>query len=523
MLTTQDLVERLLCAYAGRTAVITGERSVTYDALAERSARLANAFLARGAGPQRPVAIYLGNDVHFIEIDLACMRAGITRVGISSRLAPDECQFIVNHSLAGVLVTTKAMLETLDVGAMEGLTTIALVDVIDTAADALESRICGYETLAANGSSTLSVPRVDADHPAYILYTSGTTGRPKGALHTHGSRVAAMVNMLANELQVDRHARMIHAAALTHGSGSKILTFLAKGGCNIVLPRFDPELFAQAILRDAGTHSFAVPTMLQMLADGGPRVRDALKRMRQMSFGGAPITNAAFGRALEAFGPNLTQVYGTSEAPHPLTVLMPDDYAEEDDPSVLAETAGRPSSAIELAVVDETGQTLPAGQEGELIVRGESIMKEYWFDPEATADVFTPGRWYRTGDVAVIDDVGFVRFRDRKRDLIISGGLNVYPSEVERALAEHPAVREVAVIAYPDERWGESVMAFIVPNAPAAIEGDALVAWLDGRIAGYKKPRRVEFVEELPKGSTNKVLKRVLKERVWEGHGRRIN
>ena len=519
MLTTQALVERFLTAYAERTAVIDAGRSFSYAALADRSARLANAFLARGAGEQRPVAIYLGNDIHFIEIDLACMRGGFTRVGISSRLSPDECQFIVNHSRAAVLVTTDAMLQTLDVGAMEGLTTIALVDAQRDA----EGRTCSYESLAAKAASTLSVPRVGPDHPAYVLYTSGTTGRPKGALHTHGSRVAALVNMLANELQVDRHAGMIHAAALTHGSGSKILTFLAMGARNIVLPRFDAALFAQAIVRDGGTHSFAVPTMLQMLADAGPDVCSALRRMRQMSFGGAPITNAAFGRALKAFGPNLTQVYGTSEAPHPLTVLRPDDYAGEPDPCALAETAGRPSTAIELAIVDDEGQPLPAGQEGELVVRGESVMKEYWFDPAATAEVYTDDGWYRTGDVAVLDEAGFVRFRDRKRDLIISGGLNVYPSEVERALAGHPAVREVAVIGCPDERWGESVMAYVVLSAPGVMTDSDLVAWLEGRIAGYKKPRRVEFVDELPKGSTNKVLKRVLKERVWAGRGRRIN
>lgn len=519
MLTAQILVERLLKAYADRPAVIVGDRSISYSTLADRSARLANAFIGLGAGPLRPVAIYLGNDEHFIEVDLACMRAGITRVGISSRLSADECQFIVNHSRAGVLVTTETMLQALDINAMSGLSTIALVD----RAVKKNPKILSYQEMCSQGRSLLSVPAVASASPAYILYTSGTTGRPKGALHTHGSRVAALNNMLANELTVDRNSRMIHAAALTHGSGSKILSFLAKGGCNIILPKFDPDLFVQAIIRDKGTHSFAVPTMLQMLLDAGPKVRDAIKQMQQLSFGGAPITNAAFERALDGFGPNLVQVYGTSEAPHPLTVLRPDDYVDEPNPAALAETAGRPSSAIELAIVDDEGRPLETGEEGELIARGESIMKEYWFDPEATAEVFTSDRWYKTGDVAVFDSQGFIRFRDRKRDLIISGGLNVYPSEVERILAENSSVREVAVIGYPDARWGESVMAFVVPSAPGSIKEDELISWLEGRIAGYKKPRRIDFVDELPKGSTNKVLKRELKKRIWEGHGRRIN
>jgi acyl-CoA synthetase (AMP-forming)/AMP-acid ligase II len=245
--------------------------------------------------------------------------------------------------------------------------------------------------------------------------------------------------------------------------------------------------------------------------------------MRQLSFGGAPISNAAFGRAIEAFGPNLVQVYGTSEAPHPLTVLRPDDYRDAEDPSVFGETAGRPTSGIELRIVNDEGQPLPIGEEGELVVRGPSVMCGYWLDPKATAEVIDADGWYHTGDVAVVDETGLVRFRDRKRDLIISGGLNVYPSEVERVLSEHPDVREVAVVGYPDDRWGEAVMAFVVAQPDSAPTESGIVKWVEGRIAGYKKPRRVVFLKELPKGSTNKVLKRSLRESVWGSEGRRIN
>ena len=260
---------------------------------------------------------------------------------------------------------------------------------------------------------------------------------------------------------------MVHCAPLTHGSGSKVLTFLAIGARNVILPRFEPELFARAIETHGGTHSFMVPTMLQMLFDAGPSVHKAVQSMRQISFGGAPITNTLFARALDAFGPILTQVYGTCEAPHPVTVLRPDDYVAAPDPSALAETAGRASLASEIRVADDAGELLPGGGEGELLVRGEYVMQRYWRDEEATAEVFDRDGWYKTGDIAVIDKVGFVRFKDRKRDLIISGGLNVYPSEVERVLAPHPNVREVAVIGYPDDRWGKSVMACVVPRDPA--------------------------------------------------------
>ena len=316
---------------------------------------------------------------------------------------------------------------------------------------------------------------------------------------------------------------MVHCAPLTHGSGSKALTFLALGARNVILPRFDPEQLAQAVEAYGGTHSFMVPTMLQMLVDAGASVRKAVQGMRQISFGGAPITNAVFARALEAFGPILTQVYGTCEAPHPVTVLRPDDYLGAPDPAELAETAGRASLASEIQVVNDDGVLLSAGEEGELLVRGEFMMQRYWRDEKATAEVFDADGWYKTGDIAVVDEVGFVRFKDRKRDLIISGGLNIYPSEVERVLAPHSNVREVAVIGYPDDRWGEFVMACVVPWDAAAASEQELIAWLDGRIAGYKKPRKVVFLSELPKGTTNKVLKRELRKKLWEGRSRRIN
>ncbi|MBI4968969.1 MAG: AMP-binding protein [Rhodospirillales bacterium] len=517
MLTTQALLERSLAAFADRVAVIDQGRTITYAALDARSRKLANALMGLGAGVDRPVAIFLGNDFHFVEIDAACMRAGITRVGISSRLAADECQFIVNHSGAAVLITSSALLATLDPAALDSRPALVLVDGKEGAGHH------DYESLLAKGADRLSAPRLGPDHSAYVLYTSGTTGRPKGASHTQGSRVAALVNMLGNEIVADKNSAMVHCAPLTHGSGSKILSFLALGARNIILPRFEPELFARAIVEQGGSHSFMVPTMLHMLIEAGPKVCEAVRRMRQLSFGGAPITNAAFGRALEAFGPRLVQVYGTSEAPHPATVLKPDDYMDAADPSALAETAGRASLSTELAVIDDEGQRLGAGQEGELLLRGNYVMGGYWQDEAATAEVFDAQGWYKTGDVAVIDDQGFVRFKDRKRDLIISGGLNVYPSEVERVLAAHPDVREVAVIGYPDDRWGESVMACVVPRDRQTASEEALIAWLEGRIAGYKKPRKVTFLDELPKGSTNKVLKRALRERFWAGRGRRIN
>jgi acyl-CoA synthetase (AMP-forming)/AMP-acid ligase II len=519
MLTAQRLVERSLAAYRDRIFVIDQHDEMTYGEIGLRSARVANALLAMGSSETRPTAVFLPNDSRFIEIDMACMRAGITRVAISTRLSADECQFIVNHSRSAVLVTNEGLLSKLDRDELDELKAILVVD----AKAGREGPVRDYESVVSEGRPELTVSPVGADHSAYILYTSGTTGRPKGATHTHAGRVAAAINMLSSEVVATRHSTMVHCAPLTHGSGSKVLTFMAIGARNLILPRFEPEEFARAVEAHGGTHTFMVPTMLQMLIDSGDSVCGRVRKMAQISFGGAPISNVLFGRSLEALGPILTQVYGSCEAPHPVTVMRPDDYRLAPDPSALAESAGRATHATEIRVLNDDGRVVGADVEGELAVRGDHLMRGYWRDDDATAAVIDREGWYATGDVAIVDEQGFVYFKDRKRDLIISGGLNIYPSEVERVLACHPGVREVSVVSYPDERWGESVLACIVPRDGAAVSENGIIEWIEGRIASYKKPRKVLFMTEFPKGSTNKVLKRELKAQLWEGKGRRIN
>ncbi len=517
MLTAQRLYDRALRATPGRVAVIDGDRQSTYAQLDERSARLGHVLLEHGAGLERPGAALLSNRSEFVEFDVACSRAGVTRVGISDRLSGDECRYILEHSRSAVLVTTPELLERVG-DVPDSVELVVLVDGDETNAD---RPVLVYEAALAAAAPVLDVPAVAPDAPNYILYTSGTTGRPKGAAHSHGGRVASTVNMLASELRLDETSVMVHAGPLTHGSGSKLIAVLATGGANAILRKFDPEGFAELVERVGGTHSFMVPTMLQRLLDAGPSVVSAVASMRQISFGGSPISPTLFARAIEGFGPILTQVYGSSEAPHPVTLLGPSDYGDGSDERMLA-SAGRAAHGVDLEVVDEEGVELPAGDVGELLIRGHNLMLGYWLDEVATAEAIVDG-WYRSGDLASVDADGLVRFRDRKRDLIISGGLNVYPSEVERVLAEHPGVREVAVLGYPDDEWGESVLAYVVPADGWDASAEELIDWSRDKLAGYKKPRRIEFLERLPLGSSNKVLKKELREALWKGRERKVN
>ncbi|MES1246472.1 MAG: AMP-binding protein [Actinomycetota bacterium] len=519
--TAQRLVERSLRVWRDRVAVYDGDRELTYAGLLERSARLANVFLAAGASAERPAATLVPNMLEFIEVDVACTRAGVTRLGISDKLSAEEAVYLLGNSQASVLVATRALFEPVAAELPDTVRVVLLVDG-DGSMTAGSAQVLEYELALLEASQALHVPAVSPETPNYILYTSGTTGRPKGATHTHGGRAASTLNMLASELVLGRRSAMLHAAPVTHGSGSKLISFLGVGGANVILPKFTPEAFAAAVRRYGATHTFLVPTMIQRLLEGDDEVRAAVGELEQISFGGAPISAALFRRAIDAFGPILTQVYGTSEAPHPVTLLRPRDYDAPDVSDAVLTSAGRIAYGVDVKFVDDDGAEVEQGGHGELLIRSSNLMSGYWRNPEATAETFDAEGWYRTGDIAVLDEDGYVTFQDRKRDLIISGGLNVYPSEVERVIAAHPGVREVAVVGAPDEEWGESVVAYVVPVS-TDVSSEQIIEWTRERLAHYKKPRKVEFLERMPLGSSNKILKRELRDRLWQGHERRVN
>ena len=426
-----------------------------FSDIGERTARLANCLLTLGCAPDRPVAALLGNRSEYLEVDIAATRAGVPRVGLGDRLSPDEWEYLLGDSQAAVLVTSSEFEERLPWPLPD---TVDAVLIVDSDGARREGQLSwrDYEDTLADSSPNLRSDPIDPDSPNYILYTSGTTGRPKGAWHSHSSRVSATLNMLAFELSATRGSAMVHAGPLTHGSGSKALAFFAVGAKNVVLERFDIEAFAAAVSDEGGTHTFLVPTMIQRMLSADATQVDRLCGLEQISYGGSPIAPTVFRSAVELFGPRFVQVYGSCEAPHPVTLLRPEDYAETLTDEILA-SAGVQSPGVALQLVDAEGNVVNDGDVGELQVMAPQVMSGYWNKPQETADVLTEAGWYATGDLASIAEGGFVTFRDRKKDLIISGGLNIYPSEVERVLAAHPKVAQVAVVGAPDDEWGESV------------------------------------------------------------------
>jgi acyl-CoA synthetase (AMP-forming)/AMP-acid ligase II len=507
-------ISRSASWYANDIAIVDGDRHLTFQQADERINRLANVLYGLNPTVGSRVALLLPNSAEFVESDLAIAKAAKCKVPINQRLTPSEREYLLQNSAADILITDLPGLESVD-DRRHQLPNLAHVLVVGN--QTTPER--GYEDALGEASSRPPGVECDPGTPSVILYTSGTTGQPKGATWSFASRYAATLNMLVDELNISPGDAMVHAGSMAHGSGSKCLAFWLRGARNIAMRKFDPQSFLDLIEAERATNSFLVPTMIGLLIEARQSNQANLSTLKTISYGGAPIAPSLLEHALDTFGHVLVQVYGSSEAPHPVTVLSKDDH--RDLSGGRAASIGRESVGVELKLADQMGTAVDPGQPGELWITGPSVMTGYWQNPAATSEVLFDG-YYRSGDVAVRDERGYYSIIDRQRDMIISGGLNIYPAEVEAVLMGHPGVTEAAVVGVPDDRWGERVMAFVVPRAGGTPTEAELIDYCRARMAGYKKPSDVQFRDALPHGSTGKVLKRELREPFWQGRSRSV-
>lgn len=489
-----SLLEAAERSYWSRPAV--ADASVRFDVatVAERSNRFAHSMRALvGDGPAN-VALLIGNRAEAVETDIGLVKAGLGRVSLNPRLASDEVAYILRNSGARVVVVDPRYGDLLESVVTEDLRIVPL-----DGADPL-----GYESLLAQARATAArYPRSGTD-PSLVMYTSGTTGRPKGAVWTFASRTAGVRNMLLNELDAGAARVMAHVGSVSHGSGSKIVPVFLRGGCNLLVDRFDPGEFLRLIARERVTATFLVPTMIQMLLDAAsPDSATHVETLVHAAYGGAKMPVALMERALDVFGPRFVQVYGSCEAPHPVLFLDRSDHARR-DPEVL-DSSGRPVIGVDVRL--GPGLVEPAvGAEGELMIGAPHVSAGYLDDPAATSESFVDG-YYRTGDIGRVGVDGTVVIVGRAKDLIITGGYNVYPAEVERVLTEHPEIAQACVYGVGDDRWGETVCAALVLRPGSALTAQDVDAHCAERLAGYKRPRAIRFADALPLGSTNKVLR----------------
>jgi acyl-CoA synthetase (AMP-forming)/AMP-acid ligase II len=474
-------------------ALREGTHAISFGALDRRVNRLARVLARHGVEHGDRIATYLPNSIAHVVAQLAVVRAGAAWVGINRRLAPPEVAFMLEHGGVRLVLGDGDGLDP----ASTGSTVEAILDV--SGSDGTLERMLDAERDAP------PPPLPAAVDVARLRYTSGTTGRPKAAVLTHAGALAALRNLLAELHELGPGDTVAHVAPLTHASEALLAPAFWRGARGILCREFEPAALRDLIHRERVTTLFLVPTMIASLIEAVGH-RDAFASLRTVVYGGAPIADDLLVRALETLGPVLLQIYGLSECPFPITTLRKEDHLE---PARRA-TCGLPTVLNEVRVLDGDGHPLPSGEVGTIAVRGPQSMREYWCDPEATAAALVDG-WLRTGDLGRIDDAGFLTLVDRSDDVIISGGFNVYPREVEVVLEAHPAVAEAAVVGIPHPRWGRGVAAWVVCKPSATAREQELIDFCRTRLAGYKKPLQVTFVPALPKSATGKLLRRELR------------
>ncbi len=500
------LLTRSARAYPQLPAVALGGRVMhDYAALADRAARLA-AGLREGLGlqPGQRVALVMKNCLQYVELLFACWHAGLCAVPINAKLHPRELEYIFQDTEAGACFVTPDLFEAV-AAAQAGAT--APRHVIDVSGDA-------YAVLLRHAPMAMAVTR--PDELAWLFYTSGTTGKPKGVMLTHDNLLAAALGYFSDVDTVAPGDAILHAAPMSHGSGLYILPHVAKAACNVVPESggFDEAEIFGLLRAHRGMTLFAAPTMVKRLVVYAERARPDSANLKTIVYGGGPMYVADCKAAMRVLGCKLAQIYGQGESPMTITAMDKALHAEASHPRYEQRLAsvGRPFAGIEVCVADADDAPLPAGEVGEVLVRGATVMAGYLNNPEATAQTLRGG-WLHTGDVGFLDEEGFLTLRDRSKDVIISGGSNIYPREVEEVLLRHPAVAEASVVGVPDAEWGEIVEAFVVARPGQDIAAAELDALCLDHIARFKRPKRYIFLEALPKNATGKVLKTELRRR----------
>jgi len=510
-----EMIRRGARQFGDDVAVVFGNERMTFSEVDRFSNQLANALLSRvGIAPGSRVGLLLNNSLNSIPMDFALAKASFTRVPLNARLAAAEHAEMIRGAGVNLLIHDASLADRArELAAM----------IPELAVLGLDPGAAGDGLIALGRASPETPPEVPIDPSDVVLalYTSGTTGTLKAAQHTQATFAAVATNILTNLIDVQRGDRMLHAASLIHASGTFVLPYWIRGGAAVVLPNFQPLPYLEEIAKARPTAINLVPTMIGMLLDS-PAIETAdMSSVETIVYGASPMPRATIERGLALWGPRFVQYYGQSEAPLCITVLKKEDHVGEGAAERLL-ACGQPSVDCEVRLLDENDNDVAFGQPGEIAVRAPFAMVGYLDAPEINARTLLPGGWIRTRDVGRFDERGYLYLVDRTSDMIVTGGYNVYPREVEDALASHPAVREVVVVGIPDEKWGEAVTAFVALRADCAPDEPGLIEHARSRLAGYKIPKSVRFIDEVPKSAVGKLLRRAVRDPFWAGRERRI-
>jgi acyl-CoA synthetase (AMP-forming)/AMP-acid ligase II len=477
-----SIVRRAALHFGDAPCLTEASRSLSFRDFDRLTDQLGNALLALGLKPGDRVGVLLPNGIDCLVAYYALAKNGLIRVGLNIR------ETLENHKYKLGEVSARAVIHGLDtsLGHEFDIPMARLQDLIQSG----ENKPCAVDR--------------PLDAPYRLGFTGGTTGNAKAVTLTTRGELAELAAFLADFVPDLREGEtFLHASPISHASGAFFLPGLVRGVRALVMTKFEPAEFLELAAREQAAHSFLVPTMLAMILEQ-PATYDAKLKLRSVAYGASPISPAVLQRAEARFGRIFCQTYGQAESPMVITYLAAKDHDR-------IGSCGRPYSFVEVGIVDDEDRFLPAGEAGEIVCRGPQLMSHYWNRPEATEKAFRNG-WLHTGDIGRMDQDGFYYILDRKNDMLISGGFNVYPREVEDVLQACPGVIESAVVGLPDEKWGDRLHAVITARPGVAVED--VLAFAKTKLAGFKMPRSMEIWPELPKSGANKILRRAVRERV---------
>ncbi|KID28460.1 acyl-CoA synthetase (AMP-forming)/AMP-acid ligase II [Prauserella sp. Am3] len=503
------LIRRTAKQHAERPAIICDGTSQSYAEVYRRSCRLANALAGLGIDQGERVATLTDNSPEALELILGTALGGYVRSSLYTHNSVESNLYLLDLVGASVLIVQRQHYDAIEPH-LGGARTVRHVLVLDGCAP---TGALDYEELLAAASDEDRGTEMAPDVPQVIRFSAGTTGKPKGIMHSVQAWTGVGTEMATILPELTPEDTYLAGGPLSHATIMAVPAVIAAGGSIVVLRSFEPGVFLEAVERHRCTLTFGVPTMVQLAAQHPAARTTDLSSLRAVVYGGSPMTESALQEARSVFGDILRQLYGQSEGA-PVTFLSPEDHTARGGKYL--RSAGRPTVNTRLTIVGEDGEPLPQGEIGEIAFDNPSAFTEIWRDPDATRARKLPDGSVLTRDMGYVDEDGYLFITDRKEDMIISGGFNVWPAEVENALAAHPAVREAAVVGVPHDKWGETPMALVVLTPGAEASEDDLIAWTRDKLGPVKRVTRVRFGRELPKSGVGKVLRRSVREQYEE-------
>jgi acyl-CoA synthetase (AMP-forming)/AMP-acid ligase II len=520
-LTLGDLYDRCVQFYGKHTAVTYGNQSFSYNQIGDQAKRLAAALQDMGLKKGDKVAFLMPNCPEYIFCEYALAKCGCVRTPLAVLLGPEDHIYMMNLTECKAVIYHTKMADRI-IKMIPDLKTVAHFIQIDGEKGELPQGHHSLKKMLATYPPTPEHVDILPEDLMGIYFTGGTTGKPKGVMLSHRAWV---YTILAETLDFDigRQEVFAYAAPLTHGGGCLLLPVLLRKGRCVILDHFDPKSFLETVEKEKITSSFLVPTMIYLLLDLPERDNYNLSSLRNIIYGASAIAPDRLKQAIKTFGPIFTQLFGQTEAPMALSSLPRQEHVVTDPERemMILSSAGRPTFHTEIKIVDENNCEVKTGKSGEVLVRSANMMDGYFKNLEATAETIRDG-WLHTGDIARQDEEGFLYIVDRKKDMIISGGFNIFPREIEDVLFEHPAVRNAAVIGIPHEKWGEQVLAMVEIHTGQIVSQEELIAFVKNKKGSLVAPKKIEFRTKIPLTNLGKLDKKQIRAEYWQGKNRMV-